>query len=200
MTGIERLREFAEGISPFTVVCGVTTTSYDREHKEVDGARLRGFLSDIVDQIERERACDADTIENLRLELGEARDDAAWVRDHGGLDSVKETVFDKNTGEELVVTGFEDGRVWCEHRMTDADALPVRGMWSPGQLTHERPIADTWERLEEDAGKDPCGYFGFDGEETCGKCPASGKNCEQTMALDIVRRARALAEKENRNE
>ena len=107
----------------------------------------------------------------------------------------KETVFDKNTGEELIVTGFEDGRVWCEHRMTDADALPVRGMWSPDQLTHERPIADTWERLEEDAEKDPCGYFGFDEEEICGKCPASGKSCEQTMAQDLVRRCRALAER-----
>ena len=55
MTGIERLREFAEGISPFTVVCGVTTTSYDRRHTEVEGARLRDFLSDIAGQIERER-------------------------------------------------------------------------------------------------------------------------------------------------
>ena len=67
----------------------------------------------------------------------------------------------------------------------------------PSQLTHTKPEPpDSWERLEEDAEKDPCGYFGFDGEETCGKCPASGKNCEQTMALDIVRRARALAERE----
>ena len=122
---------------------------------------------------------------------------APKVLDAGGVEiRVKETVFDKNTGEELIVTGFEDGRVWCEHRMTDADALPVRGMWSPDQLTHERPVADTWERLEEDAEKDPCGYFGFDGEETCGKCPASGKNCEQTMAQDLVRRCRALAERE----
>jgi len=63
------------------------------------------------------------------------------------------------------------------------------------KLTHERPVADTWERLEKDAEKDPCGYFGFDGEEICGKCPASGKNCEQTMARDLVRRCRALAER-----
>ena len=46
-----------------------------------------------------------------------------------------------------------------------------------------------------EAEKDPCCYFGFDGEEECGKCPASGKNCEQTMARDLVRRARALAER-----
>ena len=61
------------------------------------------------------------------------------------------------------------------------------------KLTHERP--DSWEQLDEDAEKDPCGYFGFDGEETCGKCPASGKNCEQTMARDLVRRAKKLADR-----
>ena len=47
--------------------------------------------------------------------------------------------------------------------------------------------------MEEDAGKDPCNYFGFDGDEVCGKCPAFGKNCEQTMARDLVRRAKKLA-------
>ena len=67
----------------------------------------------------------------------------------------------------------------------------------PERLTHAKPERpDSWERLEEDAEKDPCSYFGFDGEETCGKCPASGKNCEQTMARDLVRRCRAMAERE----
>ena len=169
----------------------------------------------------------------------------------------KETVFDKNTGEELIVTGFEDGRVWCEHRMTDADALPVRGMWSPdqltherpvldadgvpikvgdtvyftdgreqecntvvrakydykdepyvqlgrlnevgyptytncscidpSQLTHERPIADTWERIEEDAGCTATKY-----NERRGTIFTT----KQQVARDLVRRCRALAERE----
>ena len=87
MTGIERLREFAEGISPFTVVCGVTTTSYDREHTEVEGARLRDFLSDIVDQIERERACNADTIENIRPIVGGVVDEMErHVLGHEGME------------------------------------------------------------------------------------------------------------------
>lgn len=55
MTGIERLREFVAGISPITVVCGVTRTSYDREHMEVAGKRLRDFLAAIANQIEREQ-------------------------------------------------------------------------------------------------------------------------------------------------
>ena len=106
-----------------------------------------------------------------------------------------ETVWDEN-GDELVIGALEDGGHTVTCRYVDVgDAIPVHGMWSPSDLTHQRPVADTWERLEEDAENDPCGYFGFDGEETCGKCPASEKNCEQTMARDLVRRARALAER-----
>lgn len=55
MTGIERLREFVGGISPFTVVRGVTSTAYDMEHMEEAGTRLRNFLAAIADQIEREQ-------------------------------------------------------------------------------------------------------------------------------------------------
>ena len=104
-----------------------------------------------------------------------------------------QTVWDEN-GDELVIGALEDGGHTVTCRYADVgDAIPVHGMWSPSDLTHTKPEIDTWERLEEDAEKDPCDYFGFDGEEACGKCPASGKNCEQTMARDLVRRARALA-------
>ena len=41
------------------------------------GGEVGRAICDIADQIERELTCDADTIENLRLELGEARDRAA---------------------------------------------------------------------------------------------------------------------------
>ena len=101
-----------------------------------------------------------------------------------------EMVWDKDTGDRFEVDGFsDDGFAVC----WDVDKCEADIEIKPSQLTHERPVVDTWERLEEDAGKDPCDYFGFDGDETCGKCPASGKNCEQTMARDLVRRARALA-------
>ena len=104
-----------------------------------------------------------------------------------------ETVWDKDTGDRFEVNGFsDDGFVVC----WDVDRCEADIEIKPSQLTHERPVADTWERLEEDAGKDPCDYFGFDGDETCGKCPASAKNCEQTMARDLVRRAKKLAERD----
>ena len=99
------------------------------------------------------------------------------------------------------VTTGSDGKELVHARYYDPDILTcdlesTTYYLRPYQLTHERPEIDSWERLEEDAGKDPCDYFGFDGDETCGKCPASAKNCEQTMARDLVRRAKKLAERD----
>ena len=49
-------------------------------------------------------------------------------------------------------------------------------------LTHTRP--DSWERLEEDAAKDECDYFGFYAKECCG-CPAyKPGDCDKFKALD----------------
>lgn len=61
-------------------------------------------------------------------------------------------------------------------------------------LTHTRP--DSWERLEEDASKEPCLYFGFE-DKLCGDgagCPANKLgNCSKLKASDIIRRAKKLA-------
>lgn len=61
----------------------------------------------------------------------------------------------------------------------------------PKLLTHTRP--DSWERLEEDASKDACVYFGGTEHFDCSECPSGGVNCFRPMKLDIVRRAKALA-------
>ena len=101
MTGIERLRELVDGINPITVVCGVTKTSYDRSHMEDVGARLRDFLADIAEQIEREMKassevekmkCDPDDVSMSAYDLlsADEREAIAWVREHGGLDHVNE--------------------------------------------------------------------------------------------------------------
>ena len=68
-------------------------------------------------------------------------------------------------------------------------------------LTHTRP--DSWQRLEDDAKKGVCEYVGayrksgtIDSRE-CDWCrfdsDGNGPTCEQQMALDIIRRAKALA-------
>ena len=69
----------------------------------------------------------------------------------------------------------------------------------PELLTHDLP--DSWERLEEDAVKVVCEYAGAVPDEfgdydcdTCRLFDARGKLiCEQQMALNIVRRAKAIA-------
>ena len=117
MTGIERLHEVVRELGRFSFC-------YD----------LYETLGNIARQIERERECDADTIENLRLELGEARDDAAWVREHGGLDSVKKlldwVVGHCSTRQQLDFDFWLSGRVMhelgFEEDMADRDEVERR--------------------------------------------------------------------------
>ena len=61
---------------------------------------------------------------------------------------------------------------------------------------------DSWERLEEDAEKLACEYFGREGEKApCFGCrsreidPCTAKDCEFNKTIDLVRRAKALAER-----
>ena len=58
-------------------------------------------------------------------------------------------------------------------------------------LTHERP--NSWERLEHDAEKSACNYFGVNGY--CGDCPHRITECSDDLKKDLVRRARKLAER-----
>lgn len=75
--------------------------------------------------------------------------------------------------------------------------------WENGNVfTHHRPKpepADSWEKLEEDALKNPCHYFGmFDDQSTsCTACPhgplATDRTCGENMRLDLIKRAKRLA-------
>lgn len=64
-------------------------------------------------------------------------------------------------------------------------------------LTHRKP--DSWEKLEEDARKGPCNYFGIleDRAVTCINCQkstqATGHSCRVNMQIDLVKRAKKLA-------
>ena len=75
MTGIERLRELVDGIDRKVTLYCITTHAFDAKHEDMAHKPAKQILSDIADQIQRERAEDAEAI--------------AWVREHGGLDAVK---------------------------------------------------------------------------------------------------------------
>ena len=97
-----------------------------------------------------------------------------------------ETVWNVKTGERYVVGAFAGGCV----NVSDGRGGGLQLL--PSQLTHERPIADTWERLERDAKAAVCVYFGVS-DRDCGSCGHSSWECSYDKARDLVRRAKKLA-------
>ena len=70
----------------------------------------------------------------------------------------------------------------------------------PKWLSHRAPEPpDSWEKLEEDALKNPCRYFGMseDQNASCKTCPhgpwATDRICGENMRLDLIERAKKLA-------
>ena len=113
------------------------------------------------------------------------------VLDNGGVPiEIGDVVYGVFSGIAYKVDGFgEDGKPCTTSEFGIARAV------EPELVTHERP--DTWEQIERDADKVPCGYFGFNDKRCTEGCPAfnSGKTCIAAACADLVRRAKALAEK-----
>lgn len=74
--------------------------------------------------------------------------------------------------------------------------------WEEGLVfTHRQPTSksvDSWEKLEEDARKQSCSYFGLDlPPALCDDCPhgsrQTGRACWQNARLDMIARAKKLA-------
>lgn len=65
-------------------------------------------------------------------------------------------------------------------------------------LTHAKPEPpDSWERIEEDARKGRCSYFGVKYQDCC-ECTKLPSSCSISKARDLVRRCKALAERGGR--
>ena len=94
-----------------------------------------------------------------------------------------ETVWHVDTGHEYVVVepSYGDTVVVRLAKYDDAEGE----QYAPDQLTHERP--DSWERLEDDARQ-----LDIDLNDTTDEYP------RMSCCRDLVRRARALADKEER--
>ena len=101
--------------------------------------------------------------------------DTVWYANGDGLQLTVVRV----EGDRVVTENARDGEQW----------------WTAHILTHEQP--DSWERLEEDAGKEACEYFAHMpcGCETSEMLDESVGKCNAAKARDLVRRARALAER-----
>lgn len=97
-----------------------------------------------------------------------------------------ETVYKLDDDRPYTLKRFDGDHVYINAGGSSFD------IWTfPNKLTHERP--DSWERLEEDAGKNPFDYCKDVGHrlDTC-------ENSEAYKARDLVRRARALEDRGQR--
>lgn len=103
---------------------------------------------------------------------------------------VGQTVWDTDAESDtpLTVVEVSSDLIWCEY--TWKDGKTYRPCYPPSVLTHTKPDpVDTWRRIEEDARLKPSEYvdmyrvgrIGFESED---------------MRVDLVRRCRALAERE----
>ena len=119
---------------------------------------------------------------------------ASKALDADGMEiKVGDTVYDVR-GERFTVTDIEGGLLGLSQ-----DGFII-GSWMPADQ-FSISLRDSWERLEEDAVKVVCEYAGAVPDEfgdydcdTCHLFDARGNLiCEQQMALEIVRRAKALA-------
>lgn len=118
----------------------------------------------------RPKVLDADGVE---IKVG----DTVWYGDF-----VSGVVKSIDTGSLMNTVRYINEK-GCEYRDAAKD------------LTHVRP--DSWERLDEDARKGPCEYFGVDVDRDvgCSRCPHyhGDRDCQVDMNADVVRRARRMA-------
>lgn len=117
-----------------------------------------------------------------------------------------------NIGDEVVYDDLKfkvqriiyDSGYWT---LTDGRFYPIECMTKNGQ-SFERPFDDSWEKLEEDGKKGAVGYWGCR-DIPCSECRIKNGTspvkfyhcdyCDGAVCLDIIARAKKIAEHE-RNE
>ncbi len=108
-------------------------------------------------------------------------------------------MYDDDGGEMTIksFTFYVDGGFW----RTDPECPSVYAIDRVDLLHLHRP--DSWERLEEDVKQfendgTACSYFGSE-LRSCDGCKSPGRigsNCRDSVTSDVLRRAKALAERD----
>lgn len=135
----------------------------------------------------------SDNGSHVRLPNGErVKRPAPKVLDADGVEiKVGDTVWHHSGFAHGVVTSIDAGSLMGTVRYVN-EGVEFRD--AAKDITHTRP--DSWERLEEDAEKGNCEYLGRS-QSSCDGCYLNGRSaCDEYVRIDLVRRAKALAEKE----
>lgn len=130
-----------------------------------------------------------------RLNRGESHDTCMELPlDADGVPIRIGDVVYGNPGIAWTVVCLRMSKLGCKVEMENMPFL-----CNPDDLSHKKPEpADSWEKLEEDAKKTPCGYARAprdeDGLTTCEGCRfRKSESCSQEMTLDVLKRAKKLA-------
>ena len=169
----------------------------------IDKDKLIGFANDVdreIRDLEEENA-------ELKAELDDWKGNAegfehdAYMKLPLDADGVPIRIGDEMNidGDAMTVLGY---RLHDDMLLLVAEDKKSGLVFTPepSRVRHFKPEpADIWEKLEEDAKKGPCTYFGKikDLSTGCSECPhgkhQSGFSCGQNMSLDLVERAKRLA-------
>ena len=141
MTGLEQLRELADGVAEWHRLFHVTTGGYDEEHgisSANTGLKLKFVLLDIADQIESEQ--DALVKDSPYDALPpDDREAIAWVRERGGIEELRRMFQDAdNRRVELCgALGIDLDKGWSEAMAAMRLRLMPEGMEWPRTDTGE---------------------------------------------------------------
>ena len=161
------------------------------------------------ERLERERAELRQENAALEAELDDWKGNAegfepyAYIRLPVDADGVPIRIGDTvyaNDGSEFRVRSITVTSEGSAIGVNPLDGFCFCPSMKPERLSHRAPEpADSWEKLEEDALKNPCRYFGMseDQNASCKTCPhgpwATDRICGENMRLDLVERAKRLA-------
>lgn len=171
----------------------------DLKQAKILMSEANGIMSDHISRLkalEEENAALKDELDDWKGNAEGFQPDAYMklpVDADGEPIRIGDVVYDES-GIAWTATCLRMSKFGCKVGMSD---MPI--LREPFELTHEKPeLADSWEKLEEDAKKHVCSYFGIDQDTaSCKDCPhgskRTGRTCWQDARLDILARAKKLA-------
>ena len=110
---------------------------------------------------------------------------------------VGETVWDKDSGDRLIVGAIEDGghTVTCRYADLGDSAIPTHGSWSPCDLIHERPESKCRDcaHWQKDPTADNMGVCWYLYHECEGEDCYAARRCDVGACEEFMPRGKALA-------
>lgn len=173
------------------------------EFYQLNNSNFRHLIADVAERLGFTRFGNdyepCDLIDSLDRRL--MPEGCEWPRYESGElvevgDGISVTVHDEDGDFERTMAA--DSVSFDGQGVIVSDPRHVVRLLSGERVRRPEP-PDSWERIELDAKKETCAYFGVEGGGYgCSECPVKQweESCDEVKSSDLVRRCRALAERE----